>query len=182
MSRRLRAHIAGWGAYLPARVLTNADLAQMVDTSDEWIRERTGIAERRIAAADETTASMATQAAEAALRCAGADPAATDLIIVATVSPDYPFPATACLVQHNLGASHAGAFDLEAGCSGFAYGLAMAAAAVESGRSIRSWLSAPKRYRGWWIGRTATRAFSSATERELWSCGAKPARQKCSRP
>ena len=133
MSRRLRAQVAGWGAYLPQRVMTNDDLAQLVDTSDAWIRERTGIAQRRIAAPDECTASMATRAAEAALFSAGADPAATDLIIVATVTPDYPFPATACLVQHNLGASRAGAFDLEAGCSGFVYGLVMAAAAIESG-------------------------------------------------
>jgi 3-oxoacyl-[acyl-carrier-protein] synthase III len=133
MSRRPRAQVAGWGTYLPDRVMTNDDIAQTVDTSDEWIRERTGIAERRIAAASEGTALMATKAAEAALRTAGADPAATELIIVATVTPEYPFPATACLVQHSLGASRAGAFDLEAGCSGFVYGLAMAAAAIESG-------------------------------------------------
>jgi 3-oxoacyl-[acyl-carrier-protein] synthase-3 len=115
--------------------MTNDDLAQMVDTSDEWIVTRTGIRERRIAAAGETTCSMATLAAERALQVAGADPAETDLVIVATVTPDHLFPATACLVQHNLGATHAGAFDLEAGCSGFVYGVAMAAAAIEAGTS-----------------------------------------------
>ncbi|GAB4408936.1 MAG: ketoacyl-ACP synthase III [Anaerolineales bacterium] len=133
MSKAVKAQIIGWGAYVPRRVLTNADLAQMVDTSDEWIVERTGIRERRLAAPDETTASMATIAAERALASAGADPLAVDLVIVATATPDYLFPATACLVQRGIGAKSAAAFDLGAGCSGFIYGLAMGAHAIESG-------------------------------------------------
>ncbi|MFQ6101608.1 MAG: beta-ketoacyl-ACP synthase III [Anaerolineae bacterium] len=121
------AHIVGWGMYVPPRVLTNDDLAQMVDTSDEWIRARTGIAERHIADDSETTASMAIKAAQQALQVAGLEPSQLDLIIVATATPDYSFPATACLVQDALGATRAGAFDLAAGCTGFVYGLSVAA-------------------------------------------------------
>lgn len=133
MSKGIRAQIIGWGAYVPRRVVTNADIAKLVDTSDEWIVERTGIRERRLAAPEETTASMAIAAAERALASAGADPLAVDLIIVATATPDYMFPATACLVQRAIGATRAAAFDLGAGCSGFIYGLAMGAHAIESG-------------------------------------------------
>ncbi|MGD2146008.1 MAG: beta-ketoacyl-ACP synthase III [Anaerolineae bacterium] len=121
------AHIVGWGKYVPERVLTNADLAQRVDTSDEWIITRTGVSERRIAADGETTSSMAIQASWEALAAAGASPAELDLIIVATATPDYIFPATACLVQDALGATHAAAFDLSAGCTGFVYALGVAA-------------------------------------------------------
>jgi 3-oxoacyl-[acyl-carrier-protein] synthase-3 len=133
MSKGTKAQIIGWGAYVPRRVLTNADLAQMVDTSDEWIVERTGIRERRLADPDETTASMAIIAAERALATASADPLAIDLIIVATATPDYLFPATACLVQRGIGATRAAAFDLGAGCSGFIYALALGAHAIEAG-------------------------------------------------
>lgn len=129
----IRAHIVGWGKYVPQRVLTNNDLAHMVDTSDEWIRTRTGIAERRIADDGETTVSMAIQAARQALERAGLDPVQLDLIIVATVTPDYLFPATACLVQDALGATRAAAFDLSAGCSGFVYGLSIAADLIMAG-------------------------------------------------
>ncbi len=97
------AAITGWGRYLPERVLTNADLEKLVDTNDEWIVSRTGIRERRIAAPDETTATMATAAARAALEVAGLTPSDLDLIIVATASPDHFFPSTACIVQHQLG-------------------------------------------------------------------------------
>jgi 3-oxoacyl-[acyl-carrier-protein] synthase-3 len=121
------AHIVGWGKYVPERVLTNDDLSKMVDTSDEWIRTRTGVSERRIAADGETTSSLATQAAWAALRAARVSPMQLDLIIVATATPDYCFPATACLVQDALGASNAAAFDLSAGCTGFVYALGVAA-------------------------------------------------------
>ena len=121
-----RAHIVGWGKYVPKKVLTNEDLSRMVDTSDEWIRERTGIRERHLAMDGETTASMAIHAAERALEMAGHSPAQLDLIVVATVTPDYLFPSTACLVQDALGANHAAAFDLAAGCSGFVYGLGIA--------------------------------------------------------
>ncbi len=127
------AQIVGWGMYVPSRVLTNDDLARMVDTSDDWIRERTGIVERRIAAPNETTATMAIRAAQAALQVANADPARLDLIIVATATPDYFFPATACLVQDALGATRAGAFDLSAGCTGFVYGLVVGSQMIISG-------------------------------------------------
>lgn len=128
-----RAHIVGWGKYIPQRVLTNDDLSRMVETSDEWIVTRTGIRERHIAGKDETTATMAVQAARQALEGAGIRPEKVDLIIVATATPDYFFPATACLVQDALGATHAAAFDLAAGCTGFVYALGVAAAMVESG-------------------------------------------------
>ncbi len=127
------AAIAGWGKYLPQRVLTNADLERMVDTSDEWIRTRTGILERRIAADGESSATMAVQAARQALERAELAPFALDLIIVATATPDYLFPATACLVQDALGAIHAGAFDMEAACSGFLYALVVATQFIRAG-------------------------------------------------
>lgn len=133
MSKGIRAQIIGWGAYVPRRVVTNTDIAQLVDTSDEWIVERTGIRERRLAAPDESTATMATIAAERALGSAGADPLAVDLIIVATATSDYIFPSTACLVQRAIGAKGAAAFDLSAGCSGFIYALAVGAHAIEAG-------------------------------------------------
>jgi 3-oxoacyl-[acyl-carrier-protein] synthase-3 len=128
-----RAHIVGWGKCVPPRVLTNDDLAQMVDTSDEWIRSRTGITERHVVVDGETTSSMALHAAWQALAVAGLKPTQLDLIIVATVTPDYAFPATACLVQDGLGATHAAAFDLSAGCTGFVYGLSVAADLISSG-------------------------------------------------
>jgi 3-oxoacyl-[acyl-carrier-protein] synthase-3 len=121
------AHIVGWGKYVPERVLTNEDLSKMVDTSDEWIRTRTGVSERRIAEDGETTSSMAIQAAWEALKAARVSPLLLDLIIVATATPDYIFPATACLVQDALGARNAAAFDLSAGCTGFVYALGVAA-------------------------------------------------------
>lgn len=133
MSRRLRAQVVGWGRYVPRRVVTNQELSQRLDTTDEWIVERTGIRERRVAADDETTATMSIAAAEQALRVASADPLNIDLIIVATATPDYLFPATACLVQRSIGATRAAAFDLGAGCSGFIYALAVGAQAIESG-------------------------------------------------
>jgi 3-oxoacyl-[acyl-carrier-protein] synthase-3 len=119
--------------YVPSEVLTNDDLASMVDTSNDWIRTRTGILERRIATPEDTTATMAIRAAWDALRVANANPAKLDLIIVATATPDYPFPATACLVQDALGAARAGAFDLSAGCTGFVYALAIGSQVIISG-------------------------------------------------
>ena len=127
------AQIVGWGMYAPSEILTNDDLASMVDTSDDWIRARTGIVERRIAAPKETTATMAIRAARAALQVANANPANLDLIIVATATPDYSFPATACLVQDALGAIRAGAFDLSAGCTSFVYALAVGSQMIISG-------------------------------------------------
>ena len=126
------AHVVGWGKYVPERVLTNDELSEMVDTSDEWIRTRTGIAERHIADEGESTSSMATRAAWRALKAAGLGPSQVDLIIVATATPDHVFPATACLVQDALGASNAAAFDLSAGCTGFVYALGVAADMVEA--------------------------------------------------
>lgn len=127
------AHIVGWGMHVPQHRLTNDDLAQMVDTSDEWIRARTGIAERWIAEDGEATSNLALQAARQALDVARLNPPQLDLIIVATVTPDYSLPATACLVQDSLGANRAAAFDLSAGCSGFIYGLSVAAQLLKAG-------------------------------------------------
>lgn len=128
-----RAEIVGWGMYAPARVVSNIDLARIVDTSDEWIRSRTGIANRHLAAAHETTSMMSIEAARAALRTADANPHQLDLIIVATATPDYQLASTACQVQNALGATNAGAFDLSAGCSGFVYALAVGQQAIASG-------------------------------------------------
>jgi 3-oxoacyl-[acyl-carrier-protein] synthase-3 len=129
----VRAHIVGWGKSVPSRVLTNDNLAQTVDTSDEWIRSRTGIVERRVAADGETTFSLALQAARQALDVAGLAPSQLDLIIVATVTPDHAFPSTACLIQDGLGAKRAAAFDLSAGCTGFIYGVSVASDLISSG-------------------------------------------------
>ncbi len=128
-----KAFIIGTGSYLPKTVLTNADLEKKVDTSDEWIVSRTGIKERRIAAGDECTSDMGTAAAKEALHNAGLTPGCLELIIVATMSPDYISPSTAVLVQHQLGAINASAFDIQAACSGYLYALSMAKAYVESG-------------------------------------------------
>lgn len=127
------AHIVGWGSYLPNRVLTNDELSLIVDTTDEWIYSRTGIRERRIAGQTETTATLAFEAAARALAVAKMAPAEVDLIIVATSTPEYMFPSTACRVQDYLGATKAGAFDLGAACSGFVYGLNMATQAIATG-------------------------------------------------
>jgi 3-oxoacyl-[acyl-carrier-protein] synthase III len=115
--------ITGVGSYVPEKILTNADLEKMVETSDEWITTRTGIKERRIAAADEFTSDLAAKAAAAAMKMAGVTPDEIDLIIIATLTPDMPFPSTACLVQCKLGAMRAAALDIEAACSGFIYAL-----------------------------------------------------------
>ncbi len=127
------AHIVGWGKYTPANVVTNNDIAQFMNTSDEWIKARTGISERRHAAEDETTATMAIAAARLALDRARIVPSAVDLIIVATLSPEQPFPSTASIVQDAIGANKAGAFDLSSACSGFVYALSMGSAMVQSG-------------------------------------------------
>ncbi len=131
------AHVVGWGMAVPSQVLTNQDLAAIVETSDEWIRTRTGVRERRIAASHESTASLGVRAARNALEIANILPLELDLIIVATSTPDNIFPSTASLIQDQLGATRAGAFDLSAACAGFVYALNMAAQSVRSG-SIES--------------------------------------------
>src|SRR5438309_3207264 len=127
------AVITGWGFYAPSRVMTNAELERIVDTSDEWITSRTGIRERRIASDGETTSSMSTRAARVALDRARLRPQDVQMIIVGTCSPDYVFPATACMVQNDLGATRAGAFDIEAACTSFVSALAVARGMVVSG-------------------------------------------------
>ncbi|MFN3482345.1 beta-ketoacyl-ACP synthase III [Rhabdaerophilum calidifontis] len=133
-----RARIVGFGSYLPARRLSNDELAGRIDTSDEWIRQRTGIRARHIAAEGETTSMIATRAAEAALAHAGLKPADIDLIVLATATPDYTFPAVATQVQANLGITHGAAFDLAAVCSGFVFALATAEKFVVSGSARRA--------------------------------------------
>jgi 3-oxoacyl-[acyl-carrier-protein] synthase-3 len=127
------AHIVGWGRYLPDRVVTNDELSHLVDTTDEWIYQRTGIRARHIAATHETTATLAFEAAARALAVADLHPSQVELIIVATSTPGYMFPSTACLVQDYLGARRAGAFDLGAACSGFVYALQMASQSIATG-------------------------------------------------
>lgn len=127
------AHIVGWGRYLPSQILTNHDIAQIVDTSDEWIYSRTGIRQRRIAGERETTATLAFEAAARALAVADMHPSQLELVIVATSTPEYIFPSTASRVQDYLGANRAGAFDLSAACSGFVYAFNMASQAIASG-------------------------------------------------
>jgi 3-oxoacyl-[acyl-carrier-protein] synthase III len=118
--------ITGVGSYVPARILSNAELEKMVETSDEWITTRTGIKERRIAAKNEFTSDLGAQAAFRAMERAGVTANQIDLIVVATITPDMPFPSTACLVQEKIGAYRAAGFDLEAACAGFIYGLEIA--------------------------------------------------------
>ncbi len=128
-----RAHVTGWGRYAPEQVLTNRDLERIVDTNDEWIVSRTGIRERRVAAAHETTASMAAVAAMRAIRTAGIEPDEIDLILLATLTPDYWMPSTAALVKEAIGNTRAAAMDVAAACSGFVYSYALAQAYITSG-------------------------------------------------
>ncbi len=129
----MMARITGTGSYAPSRIMTNADLERMVATSDEWIRERTGIRERHIAASGEACSDLAVQAGRRALEAAGLAASDLDMILVATCTGDYPLPATACLVQHRLGATKAAACDLSAACCGFVYALSVADAYVRTG-------------------------------------------------
>ena len=133
-----RIGITGLGTHVPARVYTNADLEEFVDTTDEWIVERTGIRERRFAEKDEALTDIAAPAARAALAEAGADPASIDLIIVATVTPDMMFPTSSALLADQLGMPDAAAYDLLAGCTGFMYGIAQAYAMLSSGLARRA--------------------------------------------
>ncbi|KRA73048.1 3-oxoacyl-ACP synthase [Lysobacter sp. Root667] len=130
---RVYSRIAGTGSYLPEKILTNDDLAKMVDTSDEWIAARTGIRERHIVAEGETTCDLAYHASMRALEAAGVDPQDLDLIVLGTTTPDLIFPSTACLLQHRLGANGCAAFDVNAACSGFVYALTVADKFIQSG-------------------------------------------------
>ena len=132
---QIYARIAGTGSALPERVVTNADLEKIVETSDEWIRTRTGIQQRHIAADGETTGDLATLAAQRALEAAGVKASELDLIVLGTTTPDIIFPSTACLVQHRLGANGCAAFDVNAACSGFVYALGIADKFIKSGQS-----------------------------------------------
>jgi len=129
----MHSRIVGTGGYLPAELLTNAELARRIDTSDEWVRSRTGIRQRYIAAPDEQTSDLALAASREALAAAGIAPADLGLIVVATTTPDMIFPSTACILQAKLGARGAPAFDVQAVCSGFVYALAMADLMIKSG-------------------------------------------------
>lgn len=125
--------IIGLGKYVPEKVMTNFDFEKIIDTTDEWIRTRTGVEERRFASEDQATSDLALEAGKRALEAAKISPEDLDMIIVATVSPDHPFPSTACLVQKKIGAVNAAAFDLNAACTGFIYGLTLADSLVKSG-------------------------------------------------
>src|SRR5512136_2377123 len=129
----INARITGTGFAVPKKVLTNADLEKMVDTSDEWITARTGIKERFIASKEEYTSTFASSAAEKAMAMAGVGPEEIDLLIVATVTPDFPFPSTACLVQNDLKAVNAAAFDISAACSGVLFCLSLADKYIKTG-------------------------------------------------
>jgi 3-oxoacyl-[acyl-carrier-protein] synthase-3 len=132
------ARIAGWGKYLPERIMTNAELEGMVETSDEWIVERTGIRERRIAAEEQALSDLALPAAREALEHAAVDPGTVDLIIVATVTPDMAFPSSGAILADELGAPDAAAYDLSAGCTGFMYALAQAYGMLAGGLARRA--------------------------------------------
>jgi 3-oxoacyl-[acyl-carrier-protein] synthase-3 len=136
-SMEYNAAVTGWGWYSPERVLSNHDLEKLVETDDAWILSRTGIRERRIAGPGETTSTMATIAARQALAEAELAPTDVDLIICATTTPDHLVPATACMIQHNLGADRAGAFDLNTACTGFIYALATGAQFIQGGGAKR---------------------------------------------
>jgi 3-oxoacyl-[acyl-carrier-protein] synthase-3 len=133
MTERIYSRIAGTGSYLPSKVLTNDDLAKIVDTSDEWISTRTGIRERHIAAEGETTVDLGLQAAQRALGAAGVDATEIDLIVFGTTTPDLVFPSSACLLQQRLGIAGCGAFDVNAACSGFLYALSVADKFIRAG-------------------------------------------------
>ncbi|RZA05124.1 MAG: hypothetical protein EOP02_39795 [Proteobacteria bacterium] len=135
---RVRSIVRGVGSYLPQKILTNAELAETVDTTDEWIQQRVGIKERHVAAEGEFTSDLAVAAAKAALDNAGLTPEDIDLIIVATTTPDYTFPAAATLVQMKLGMHHGFAFDIQAVCSGFVYAVTTADSYIKNGLAKRA--------------------------------------------
>jgi len=155
MRKPLRAAISGLGIAVPQRALTNADLEKLVDTSDEWITQRTGIKQRRIVSNGQSTADLATEASRMALADAGVSAGELDVIVCATITPDMIFPATACFVQKNLQAKDVPAFDISAACSGFIYGLAVAGKFIETGTYRRALV----------IGAEALSRFTDYTDR-----------------
>ncbi|WP_228767052.1 MULTISPECIES: beta-ketoacyl-ACP synthase III [Thiomicrorhabdus] len=138
MTQKIYSRIIGTGGYLPEKILTNADLEKMVDTSDEWIRERTGIQQRHIAAESQTTCDLGEAAARLAIEMAGIDPNSIDLIVLATTTPDKIFPSTACLIQQRLNIHGCPAFDVQAVCSGFVYALSVADQFIKTGMAKRA--------------------------------------------
>jgi 3-oxoacyl-[acyl-carrier-protein] synthase-3 len=130
-----RATVLGSGSAVPSRVLTNDELSQMVDTTDEWIVQRTGIRERRVTGPEETSSTLGTEAARKALAAAGIEGSEIDLVVCATTSPDYPWPSIACLIQDAIGATTAGAFDLSAACAGFVYAVSVGSAMIAAGNA-----------------------------------------------
>jgi 3-oxoacyl-[acyl-carrier-protein] synthase-3 len=131
----IRAVVAGTGSAVPEKVLTSKDFERIVDTTEDWIIQRTGIRERRICSAEETTGTLSLAAAQMAIASAGVDAKDLDLVILSTVTGDYPWPATACILQDKLGATEAGALDISAACAGFVYAMDFAAAQIETGRA-----------------------------------------------
>jgi 3-oxoacyl-[acyl-carrier-protein] synthase-3 len=170
------AIITGTGMSVPSRVMTNHDLEQIVDTSDEWIQTRTGIKERRIALPHETVSEFALVAARNALDMAGVRPEAVDLVICATVTPDMPIPATACLLQHRLGCQRAAAFDLQAGCSGFIYAQSVAKQFIVSGRCQNVLVVGAELLSKFldWTDRTTCVIFADGAGAALMSAGSLP--------
>jgi 3-oxoacyl-[acyl-carrier-protein] synthase-3 len=170
------AIISGTGMSAPSRIMTNRDLEKIVDTSDEWIQTRTGIRERRIAMPEETVSEFALVASRNALDMAGVPPDAIDLIICATVTPDMPIPATACLLQHRLGCHRAAAFDLQAGCSGFIYAQSVAKQFIVSGRCKNVLVVGAELLSKFldWSDRTTCVIFADGAGAALMSAGSLP--------
>ena len=170
------AIITGTGMSAPSRIMTNRDLEKIVDTSDDWIQTRTGIRERRIAMPHEAVSEFALTAARNALDMAGVLPDAIDLIICATVTPDVPIPATACLLQHRLGCQRAAAFDLQAGCSGFIYAQSVAKQFIVSGRCRNVLVIGAELLSKFldWTDRTTCVIFADGAGAALMSAGTLP--------
>lgn len=172
----ISAIVSGTGRSVPERVLTNADLEKLVDTSDEWITSRTGIKERRIAADDEVLSKFASEAGRQALEAAGVAPEDVGLLVLATVTPDMPIPATACTIQHDLGCVNAAAFDLAAGCSGFIYAQSVAKQFVLSGRCAHALVIGAELLSKYidWTDRTTCVIFADGAGAALLSAGSPP--------
>ncbi len=172
----ISAIVSGTGRSVPERVLTNADLEKIVDTSDEWITTRTGIKERRIAADDEVLSKFASEAGRQALEASGVAPEDVGLLVLATVTPDMPIPATACTIQHDLGCVNAAAFDLAAGCSGFIYAQSVAKQFVLSGRCAHALVIGAELLSKYidWTDRATCVIFADGAGAVLLSAGSPP--------